>query len=244
MSDDIVFGTHAVSEALRARGSVNHLYLGKDTKVRNAESLVALARDAGVPFDFVPVAKLNSMTGTGEHQGVAAKVSPVAYTPLDDWLRTRGRKAILVVLDQVQHPRNLGMVLRTAACAGAAGVMIPARGGALLDADVVRSSAGAVFHVPVIQGGNLAQSLRACQEAGFWAYALDPAGEASVFSTDWAGRSALVVGNETHGVRLVIRKACDVSVRIPMAGGFDSLNAAVAVSVALFQVAAHHAASE
>ena len=232
---EVVHGANAVREALRAGGRVNRLYLAKDGRVREAESLVELARGQGVPFDFVPLAKLNTIAGTGDHQGVAAKVSPMAYTPLGDWLDACPAKCVLLVLDQVQHPKNLGLILRTAVGAGASGVLLSARGGALLDASVVRASAGALFHIPVINCSNLAQAIRKARDAGFFAYALEAGGELNVFDTPWAGRSALVVGNETSGVRPGVRKVCDASVRIPLAGKVDSLNAAVATGIALFQ---------
>ncbi|MBN2308244.1 MAG: 23S rRNA (guanosine(2251)-2'-O)-methyltransferase RlmB [Candidatus Hydrogenedentes bacterium] len=242
MGNDVVFGANAVREALRARGRVNRLYLAQESRARDAVALAGLARAQGVRFDFVPQAKLNALAGTHEHQGVVARVSPVEYAVLDEWLGACPARALLLVLDQVQHPKNVGLLLRTALGAGAAGVLMPARGGALLDESIVRSSAGAVFHIPVITCRNLAQALRKVRDAGFWAYGLDASGEASVFETDWPARCALVLGNETRGLRPGVRKVCDALVRIPLAGGLESLNAAVAAGVALFQVAARHGA--
>ena len=235
MSGKIVCGQHAVHEALRDKGRVNRLYLARDTKVRGLEGLIAAAKAADVPFDFVPQAKLNELTGTHEHQGVAAAVSPVAYLPLDECLGRCASKSLLVVLDQVQHPKNLGLLIRTALGAGASGVIVPERGGALMDDEVVRASTGAVFHIPVTVCGNVSQTLGLLKEAGFWVYALDGAGETSLFDVNWASRSALVLGNETSGVRPGVLKAADVRVRIPLAGGLDSLNVAVAAGIALFQ---------
>ena len=237
MAGRIVYGVRAVTEALRAGRQVNRLYLVKGTGSSDVEEILALARDQKVPFDFVPPAKLSALAETREHQGVAAAVSPVAYATLDACLDQCGDKALLLVLDRIQHPKNLGLLLRTAVCAGASGVLVTARGGALLDESVVRASAGAVFHVPVVNCGNLPQALRQLKRSEFWIYGLAAEGEASVFGLPWPDRCALILGNESEGLRPGVRKVCDELVRIPLAGGFDSLNAAVAAGVALFQAA-------
>lgn len=235
-----IYGVKAVSEALRDPGRVNRLFIAKESRARGVDALATAAKQAGVPFDYVPQAKLNELAGTLEHQGVVAAISPIAYLAFESVMAACPAKAIVLVLDQVQHPRNLGMLLRTAACAGAHAVIVPARGSALIDDDVVRASAGAVFHVPVVMCGNVAQMLRDLKDAGFWVYGLDAAGDQSVFAVDWADRSALVLGNETKGLRPGVQKTCDAIVRIPLAKGMESLNVSVAAGVALFQVAARH----
>ncbi len=238
MAGKTIYGANAVKEALQAGGRVNRLYLAKESRVREAEGLIQLAREQRIPFDFVPQAKLNTLCGAREHQGVAATVSPVAYAELDACLEQCGEKAMLLALDQVQHPKNLGLLVRTAAGSGASGVLVPARGAALLDESVVRASAGTVFRVPIVNCPNMARALHTLRDAGFWVYGLDGSGEETVFDLPWADRSVLVLGNETGGLRPGVRKACDALVRIPLAGGLDSLNVAVAGGVALFQAAA------
>lgn len=240
MSEKHIHGVKAVSEALREAGRVNRLYVAKESRAHGVDALATAAKSAGVPFDYVPQAKLNELAGTQEHQGVVAAISPVAYASFELVIESCPPKAIVLVLDQVQHPRNLGMLLRTAACAGVHAVIVPARGGALIDDDVLRASAGAVFHVPVVMCGNVAQTLRELRDAGFWSYGLDAAGDQRVFDVDWADRCALVMGNETKGLRPGVQKACDAAVRIPLAKGMESLNVSVAAGVALFQVAARH----
>jgi 23S rRNA (guanosine2251-2'-O)-methyltransferase len=216
------------------------LYAAKESRAHGVDALATAAKAVGVPFDYVPQAKLNELAGTMEHQGVVAAISPVAYASFESVMETCPAKAIVLVLDQVQHPRNLGMLVRTAACAGVHAVIVPARGGALIDEDVLRASAGAVFHIPVVMCGNVSQALRDLRDAGFWTYGLDAAGEQSVFDVKWADRCAIVMGNETKGLRSGVQKACDVVVRIPLATGMESLNVSVAAGVALFQVAAGH----
>ncbi len=235
---EIICGANAVSEALRAGGRVNRLYLAKDAKVRGKQALVDLARAEGIPYDFVPLAKLNELAQTREHQGVAASVSPMRYTGLDAFLEACPPRAAVLALDRVQHPKNLGMLLRTAAGAGAAAVLVASRGGALLDESVVRSSAGTVFHIPVVAVAKLPEGLRVLRDNGFWVYGLDAAGSESVFEVSWPERCVLVMGSETKGIGGPVRNCCDVTVRIPMAPAAESLNVAVAAGIALFQVTA------
>jgi 23S rRNA (guanosine2251-2'-O)-methyltransferase len=237
MAGDVVYGVNAVGEALRSGRGINRIYVAKESRARGIDPLLDEARARRVPFDFVPQAKLNELTGTREHQGIAATVSPLEYTSLEECLRQCPPVATLLVLDQVQHPKNLGMLIRSAAAAGASGVLLTARGGALLDESVVRASAGTVFHVPVVTCSNLSQAMRSLQDAGFWIYGLDAKGPDNIFDVKWPARCALVVGNESEGLRPGVAKACDHLVHIPLAREIDSLNAAIAASVAMFQVA-------
>ncbi len=232
---NIVVGRNTVLEALQNPNIVQRLYLAKDSKAKGADEAIALARDGRIPFDFVPQAKLNEIAGTRDHQGIVAKISPIAYTPLKDCLSACPPQATLVALDQIQHPKNLGMIVRTAAAAGASGVLVPARGGALPSEEVLRASAGTLFRVPIVKCPNLCQALRQVQDAGFWVYGLAADAPETVFETQWPDRRVLVIGNETSGLRPVVRKACDAQVRIPIADGVESLNAAVAAGIALFQ---------
>jgi 23S rRNA (guanosine2251-2'-O)-methyltransferase len=239
MAGRIIYGLRAVQEALAAGSRVNRLYLAKEQRARDADSLIDLARKQGVPFDFVPQAKINALTGTQEHQGIAAAISPLEYSTLEACLAACPPRATLLVLDQVQHPRNVGMLLRSAMGAGASGVLLSARGGALLDDDILRASAGAAFHIPIVPIKNMAQSIRQLRDHDFWIYRL-AAGGKDVFEMDWPGRVALVAGNETKGLRPGVSKVCDETIGIPLANGLESLNVAVAGSVALFQVAQQH----
>lgn len=241
MSGRVVCGIHAVSEALRAGNFVNRVYFAKESRGRGVNKILEAVRAARVSFDFVPQAKLNELGSTREHQGVVAEVSPLEYVSLESCLASCPAQATLLVLDQVQHSRNVGMLIRSALGAGAQGVLLSARGGALIDDHVLRSSAGAAFHLPIVSCANVARSLRQLREHGFWVYGLDAGGTESVFELAWPTRSALVVGNETSGVRHGVAKECDAMVRIPLAGGLESLNAAVAGSVALFQIASQQA---
>lgn len=236
MAGETIFGVNAVREALLAPGSINRILFAKESRSPACRQLIEEARALKVPFDFVPQAKLNSLTGSREHQGVMAQVSPASYLSLQELLAKCPAEATVLVLDRVQHPKNVGMIIRSAAGAGVAGVLLPNRGGALLDEDVVRASAGTVQRVPIALCGNLSQTLLALRDAGFWVYGLDAGGTANLFEMKWPPRVALVAGNETEGIRPGVRKQCDEIVSIPLASDLESLNVAVAVSIAMFQV--------
>lgn len=235
MAGEIIYGRNGVLEALRDRGRVNRVYLARDAKVASRDELLNAARSAGVAFEFIPLAKLNAITGTSEHQGCAAAVSPVAYVPLEEIVAALDVKALILVLDQVQHPRNVGMLLRAAAAAGASAVLLPQRGGAMVDQEIIRASAGAVWHIPLVACANLGQSLRELKEAGFWVYGLAASGAHDVFEMQWPARTVLVVGNESKGMRPGTAKLCDDLLSIPLARGIESLNVAVAAGIAMYQ---------
>ena len=240
MNEHIIFGRNAVEEALRAGGRVNRLFLSSESRAPWTDPLADLAKAQQARVELAPMAKLNRLAHSRDHQGVVAFVSPVAHISLDQCLANCQGRTALLALDGVANPRNLGMLLRTALGAGVAGVLLPVRGGALMSEDVVRASAGAALRVPVVHCPNMARALRTLKDADFWVYGLDAAGDTDVFGLSWASRTVLVVGNETEGLRPVIRKRCDAMVRIPLASRLDSLNVSVAAGIALFQVTAHH----
>lgn len=235
MASEIIHGRNAVLEALRAKGCVNRVYIASDGKSPGRDAVLDAARAAGVPFEFIPLAKLNNLTGVSEHQGIAASISPVAYANLDEILASLPPEAVMLALDGVQHPRNVGMLMRSAAGAGCSAVLLPQRGGALLDDDIVRASTGAVLHVPVVSCANLPQTLRQLKEHDFWVYGLDASGSDNLFQFRWPRRTVLVAGSETSGMRPGVAKLCDAMVSIPLSNGLDSLNVAVSASIAMYQ---------
>src|SRR5258706_190999 len=238
---EVIFGYNAVSEALRSGHPINRIYFSVSSKRPFIAELKALAQENKVRFDFVELAKLNVLANTGEHQDVVAVTSPVEYADLDTFLETnKGVNPLtVVILDQLQHAGNVGIIVRTAVAAGASAVMLSARGGSLINDQVFRASAGAIFHIPIIKSNSLQQDLQRLKDADFWIYGLEAGAENNVFTERWARRCAIVIGNEHAGSRPVNRKLFDIHVRIPMANDFDSLNAAVAAGIVLFQIAAY-----
>ena len=232
---NIIYGLKPVQEAMQSGYSINRIYVAKESRASGCAAIVDEAKSKGIAFDFVPQAKLNDLAHTLEHQGIVAKVSPIEYTELKEFLRDCPETTTVLILDQVHHPKNLGMIIRTAVASGTAAIVLTARKGALIDDSVVRASTGAVFHIPIIKSNNLSQSIKQLKEAHFWVYGLDVQGETNIFELDWPTKTALIIGNETKGLRPNIQKNCDDLVYIPLHKKMDSLNAAVAAGVALFQ---------
>jgi len=244
VTTNVVHGRDALEEALRTSGRVNQLLVAAESRAHWVDAVVDAARGQRVRVDFVPQAKLNRLAGTRDHEGAVAILSPVEHLTLEACLAACAPHATLLALDEVQNPRNVGMLLRTALGAGVAGVLLPVRGGRLLSDEVVRASAGAAFSVPIVYCPNMARALRTVKDAGFWVYGLDAGGKESLFGVEWPDRTALVVGGEAQGLRPVVRKNCDALVRIPLAGGLESLNVGVAAGIALFQVLAQRSPKE
>jgi 23S rRNA (guanosine2251-2'-O)-methyltransferase len=242
-----VAGRNAVLEALRAGVPAAALYASPrrdaDVRVRDAVDLAAVA---GIPMIEAGRAELDRLTGGSVHQGLALKVRAYTYAAAED-LAERARAAgvppLIVALDGVTDPRNLGAVARSVAAFGGHGVLVPARRSAGVTAGAWKASAGALARVPVAQVPNLARALAAYQQAGLFVVGLDAAGATPV--ADLAVAAAplvLVVGSEGRGLSRLVAERCDVLARIPMAADTESLNAGVAAGIALHAVAVKRAA--
>jgi 23S rRNA (guanosine2251-2'-O)-methyltransferase len=247
--DDLVTGRNAVLEALRARVPATTLYLAARTELdeRMRESIgIATRRD--VPVLEVMRPELDRLTGGDVlHQGIALAVKPYEYGhPLD--LLDRAERLgtpLLVALDGVTDPRNLGAIVRSVAAFGGHGVLLPQRRSVGVTPAVWRSSAGAVARVPVAMASNLTQAITAYQQRGVFVVGLDGDGDTSLPALTLADRPLLIVaGSEGAGLSRIVREKCDVVVSIPISADTESLNAGIATSVALYQVATTRAAAE
>lgn len=228
----IVAGIHPVLEALRAGRPLDRLLVARGAGGPRLQELIELAREQAVAIRFEPRDALDRVAGGAAHQGVVAFAAAHGYVELDDILE---RARMLVLLDGVEDPHNLGAVIRTVNAAGADGVIIPERRAAGLTDVVAKASAGAVEYTPVVRIGNVGQALEKLKRAGFWIYGLDERGSDQYDHTDFADRSVLVLGAEGNGLHDLVRKRCDVVLRIPMAGKIASLNVSVAAGVVLFE---------
>lgn len=235
MTRDFVYGRNAVREALRGRRAVLELWVGE----RAASTLEWL--DEGPRPRVRRERELTEAAGSPDHQGVVAWCEPYPYA--DAWELAAGDRPLLCCLDQVTDPRNLGAVARSAEGAGATGVVLPAHGAAVVTAAVCRASAGAIEHLPVAVVPNLARYLGEVKGNRLWAYAAAADGEVGLWDLDLGEGVALVFGSEGKGVRPLVRRACDASVRIPLQGRIESLNVSVASAVALFEARRQRAIS-
>jgi 23S rRNA (guanosine2251-2'-O)-methyltransferase len=231
-------GFHDVRTALkRSPRRVERLMLARGQRDGRTRELVGLARDAGIPFREVPKGALDRLTDGANHQGVAARLASADLLELDELLEAAGSDPLLVVLDEVTDPHNVGAVVRSAAGFGARGLILPAFSSAGLSPVVRRVASGGLELVPVARAGNLARALERLREAEIRPIALDAAAPADFRDVSWRGGVALVAGSEEKGIRPSVAKRCAEGVRIPVAAGLGSLNVSVAVGIVLAEAA-------
>jgi len=244
-----VFGINPVLEVLRARpGSIEKLFVAEGAvNPRVAGEIFSRARDAGLKVDTVDRERLARITDGAVHQGVVAQVREFEYLGLDELIAqakaSDDRPPLVVLLDGIQDPHNLGAIIRSAHAFGAHGVVIMKDRAVGITGVVVKASAGATAHCPVCRVTNLSRALEELKEAGFWSVAADPAGDQSVYQARLDGPLAVVVGAEGAGVRKGVLGHCDFRVRIPMVGQVASLNASVSAGVLLSEIARQRAAA-
>ena len=232
----IICGFHAVEESLRsgARGSL--LISRSDSRV---ESLKKLAKDRAVPLRLVAAKELNRMCGHDHHQGVVllseASRVPVKKNLHDTLAAIEGPSPLILLLDQLNDPRNLGAILRTADQLAVDLVVITTRRSVSETPAVIRASAGASRYVPLIAVSNLVQALETCKRCDYWIYGADMEGE-SLAAQRFSGPVAVVMGGEHRGLRRLVKGACDFLIRIPARGRVDSFNVSVAMGILLYEV--------
>lgn len=239
MKEEIVYGINPAKEALRGTRRAFELFIAGQEKEKRLEKLLQLAAEKGVPVRHREKRDLDRLCGTDHHQGVALRMEAFVYAELNDIIaawRLSEQPGLVLVLDSIQDPHNLGALIRSAACAGAHGVVIPRDRAAGITAAVEKSSAGAVETIPVAQVTNLVQAVEELKKEGFWIYGLCGDTASSLYDNDLTGNVALIVGSEGEGLRPLVRKSCDVVAAIPLNGGVNSLNASVAGGIALFEV--------
>ena len=241
--DEILIGRRPVLESLRAGRSARRLYLAEGlARSGIVDEIRRRARDAGVPLSTLPRAQVDRLAGGGNHQGVVAHTTRYRYTPFEELLRAES--PMLVFLDGVTDPHNVGALIRSAAGAGFDGVVLPARRSSGVTGVVRRVSAGAAEAVPVARVANLNRALEEAKGAGLWIVGLDGAAEDDLWTSNLAEPPVgLVLGAEGAGLSASVVAHCDGLVRIPMRGPLDSLNVSVAGGIAMFEIARRGACS-
>ena len=229
MTRDVVYGRRAVREALRGRREVLEVWA-----TERAQKAEPWLRDVDRRrLQTKPERELGEAAATRDHQGVVAWTEPYRYA--DAWELAASETALLVCLDQVTDPRNLGAVCRSAEGAGATGVVVPAHGSATVTPAVARASAGAVEHLPVAVVPNLARYLAEVKSDRLWVYGASGDAGAAMWDMDLSGGVAFVFGAEGRGLRPLVRRTCDALVAIPLSGSVESLNVSVATAVLLYE---------
>jgi 23S rRNA (guanosine2251-2'-O)-methyltransferase len=228
----VTVGLHPVREALRARRPLEKVIIAKGSAGPRIQEIVDLCREHSIPVRFEPRDLLDRASKGVSHQGVLAFGAAHQYVELDSVLPDAG---LLVILDGVEDPHNLGAIVRTAHAAGANAVVVPERRSAPLTETVSRAAAGALEYLPVARVTNISRALEDLKKAGFWVYGLDERGTDSYDQIRYATPTAIVLGAEGQGLHENVKKHCDFLVSIPMAGAVSSLNVSVAAGVVLFE---------
>ncbi|MBU6429478.1 MAG: 23S rRNA (guanosine(2251)-2'-O)-methyltransferase RlmB [Cyanobacteria bacterium REEB65] len=234
---DLLWGRHAVLEALKGDRPVNKVWMLRGLEdARTASNVRRLAREKGAVVIEVERNKLDAMAA-GPHQGLVAALAAAAYVDLDELVGKAFASPgpLLLALDGIEDPHNLGALVRTAGAAGAHGVVIPQRRAAGLTGVVAKAAAGALEHVPVARVSNIVRALQQLQKAGFWIVGADERADKMAYEVDLTGPVVLVIGAEGAGLSRLVRESCDTLVRFPMQGKVPSLNASVAGGLLLFE---------
>lgn len=229
----IIYGINPVLEALRA-GRVTELRVG-DRGGGRMQEVLALASERGVRVRRVPPESLDRASRRGVHQGVVALIEATGDYSIDQLVRAASGPSLLVVLDGVEDPHNLGAILRTADAAGVDGVIVQSRRSAALGGAAAKASAGAVAHVRIAKVVNIARALDELKEAGVWTVGLSGDAQTTYDQIDFTMPTAVVLGAEGAGLRRLVRERCDYLAAIPMRGHVDSLNVSVAAGITLFE---------
>jgi len=241
-----IYGINAVSEALKARGrAFEWVGMAKERHDLRLQRLIEDCRRLSVPVRFIQRSELDRMAGHVAHQGVVAVTSAKQYNDLDDVIAAkRGEYSLIVVLDGVEDPHNLGAILRTSDAAGANGVVIPERRAAGVTGTVTKASAGASEHLPIAKVTNIARTVEELKDRNIWTVGLDEYARQTYDSLDYKMDCALVLGAEGKGLHDLVKKKCDFQISIPMLGKVPSLNVSVAAAVVLYEIVRQRRAKE
>jgi len=235
---DIIEGRNPVIEALKADREIEKILIAKGADNGSAKKIIAMSKDKGIPLQYVEKQFMDKQSIGAAHQGVIAYVSAYEYAEIEDIVfkaKEKNEDLFVIILDSIEDPHNLGAVIRSADAAGAHGVIIPKRRAAGLTSVAVKASAGAVEYVPVVRVPNLIYAIKQLKDLGVWVAAADMEGE-ELFSANMTGKIALVIGNEGKGISKLLKETCDFTVKLPMLGKIESLNASAAAAVLMYEV--------
>lgn len=235
---EMIYGTRAVMEAIKAGREIEKIYVQAGLSNDLIKELINTAKANEVPYSFIPQQKLNALS-TKNHQGVICMLSAVRYVPIEnliDKAYAEGHSPFFLILDRVTDVRNFGALARTAECAGLDGIIISEKGNAPITGDAVKTSAGALNHLPVCRVHDLKKTFQLLQNNGIQIIACIEKAEKTIYEIDLKSPTALVLGSEEDGISDELLRAADVLVKIPMKGKIESLNVSVTAGVAIYEV--------
>jgi 23S rRNA (guanosine2251-2'-O)-methyltransferase len=238
MNENIIIGRQPVLEALKTRQSIAAIFLQHGSAGEYFQTIQKLARAQGIQVKEAGKERFRELAGDALTQGIIAVTGEYEYVEVDDILnhaKSLQQPPFVLVLDEIEDPHNLGALIRTAECAGLHGVIIPRHHAAGVNSTVMKTSAGAASHIRIARVTNIAQTLVELKENGLWIIGTDMHGEKTYFAQDYRGAIAIVIGNEGHGMRRLVKERCDFLVTIPMRGQIESLNASVAGALVMFE---------
>jgi len=237
MQDLWIYGINPVAEALgSSRCHMREIWVAHGRGLKGLEDIIGVAESKGIPMSKVERSQLDSLTKRAPHQGVVGFIDQFNYADLDEVLQRDEGDPFLLILDGIEDPRNLGALIRTADACGVWGVIIPKDRAAGITPAVVKSSAGAVFHIPLVRVTNISSTLRKLKERGIWVAGAATEAPAEIYDHDLAIPLAVVIGGEGRGIRPLVKRECDLLASIPMKGKVTSLNASVAGAIILYEV--------
>jgi 23S rRNA (guanosine2251-2'-O)-methyltransferase len=236
----IIYGINPVLETLRSKGSdVRKIILAEGRRGGDVAAILELASARGIPVEIRRREDLEKQAGTAAHQGVLCLCGEYVYASLEDIAANRHPAfpgSLVLLLDGIEDPQNLGSLIRSAHCFGANGVIVPRDRAATVTPAVIKASAGAAGHIPVARVVNLTQAIDFLKEKGFWVYGTDADADTRLESVRFEGNIGLVMGSEGKGLRPLVRKHCDILLSIPLFGKVDSLNVSVAAGIVLHEI--------
>lgn len=235
----IIYGRNPVREAFRSGKTVEKLYLVKGEPDMQLSQIFGLAKDRKIPVSYIDHRAMEQIAGGGNHQGVAAQITDFEYCSVDDIIalaEERGEKLLIVLLDGITDPHNLGAIIRSAECFGAHGIVIPKHRSVSVNDTVVKVASGATEHMLVAKVTNINDTIRELKERNVWVYACAFDGKPPKCA-DFKDNTAIVVGSEGDGIKRLTKELCDDTVTIPEFGKINSLNASVAAGVVLYEAA-------
>lgn len=236
--ENIIFGIRPVIEAIKAGKEIEKILVQTSLRSENSWELRKLTTEIGIPVQYVPLEKLNRVT-MKNHQGVIAYISPVTYQPLENIvpaLFEDGKTPLLLILDRITDVRNIGAIARTAECVGVHAIIVPSKGSGLINEDTVKTSAGAIYKIPVCREDNLKDSIDFLRSSGLQIVSCTEKAEKPFYEGDFHGPVAIIMGSEDDGISEEYLKRSDLLVRIPLLGETESLNVSVAAGILLYEV--------
>lgn len=234
----IIYGRNPVREAFRAGKTIEKIYLPKGEIDTMLTVVYKLAKDARVPITYIDRHTMDKLAENGNHQGVLAQITDFTYSTMDDvyaLAKSKDEPLLVVLLDGITDPHNLGAIIRSAECFGAHGVVIPKHRSVAVTDTVVKVASGATEHIPVVKVTNINDTIRELKERNVWVYATDFDGKAP-FDAKLTGDTAIVIGSEGEGIKRLTKELCDDTLTVPQFGQINSLNASVAAGVVLYEI--------